>query len=147
MRELRHGALRVPLPDGWDDRTTLTLAGPEQSDGLAPTLIVLRERVPPATAPTALADGHLEVLCQTAPGAAVLHSETARIDGCDAVVRVVRFQVGDAPPLVQLQAFFVRDEVGHAIVGTAGAEGFAAAEPCFREVIEGLRRAAEATAA
>ena len=55
------------------------------------------------------------------------------LDGERALVRIVRFQVADSTPLVQLQAFLVRDGLGYAICGTATEAAFAEAEPAFRE--------------
>jgi len=63
------------------------------------------------------------------------------LDGERALVRMVRFEVGDSA-LVQLQAFFVRDGLGYAICGTATEQSFPEAEPAFREALDGLRFAA-----
>ncbi len=59
-------------------------------------------------------------------------------------MRIVRFPVADSAPLVQLQAFFVRDGLGYAICGTATEAAFPEAEPAFREALDGLRFAAPA---
>ena len=48
--------------------------------------------------------------------------------GTRALVRTVRFRVGDTAPLVQLQAFVVANQLGYALVGTSGEQSFADAE-------------------
>jgi len=54
-------------------------------------------------------------------------------------VRMVRFRVGESEPLVQLQAFTLRDGLGYTICGTATELAFESAEPAFREALDGMR--------
>ena len=61
------------------------------------------------------------------------------LDGERTLVRIVRFQIGDSAPFVQVQAFFVRDGLGYVICGTATEEAFPEAEPAFRAALDGLR--------
>ena len=68
----------------------------------------------------------------------MVRSEETRIGGERAIVRLVRFRVGDQPALVQLQALLVRNDVGYAIVGTATEADFAAVEPQLRAAIDGF---------
>ena len=42
-------------------------------------------------------------------------------------------------PLIQLQAFFVREGLGYAISCTATEQAFPEAEPAFRDALDGLR--------
>ena len=69
----------------------------------------------------------------------MLATEHAEIGGERALVRTVRWQLGDEQPVVQLQAFCTRDGIGYAVVATAAEDGFAAAEPAFREALAGFR--------
>jgi hypothetical protein len=52
---------------------------------------------------------------------------------------MVRFRIRDAEPLMQLQAFTLRDGLGYVICGTATEPAFESAEPAFREALDGLR--------
>jgi hypothetical protein len=74
----------------------------------------------------------------------VLSTEEAQLGRTRALVRTVRFRIGDAPALVQLQAFVVGSGMGYALVGTTGEDGFADAEPAFRSIFDGFRLQGEA---
>ena len=134
----------LPLPDGWSDRTAVTLAGPASVGGYVPNVVVTREALCSNLGLGGFADGHLRLLREHAEEVSVLSTEDAQLGGSRALVRTVRFRVGDSAPLVQLQAFVAGDGIGYALVGTTGEEAFADAEPQMRAILEGFRLSTEA---
>jgi hypothetical protein len=135
------GDFELPLPDGWSDRTAVTLAGPASVDGYVPNVVVTREALCSNLGLGGFAEGHLRLLREHAEEVSVLSTEETQLGGTRALVRTVRFRIGDAPALVQLQAFVVGGGTGYALVGTTGEAAFADAEPSFRTIFEGFRLA------
>jgi hypothetical protein len=133
------GDFDLPLPDGWSDRTAVTLAGPASVDGYVPNVVVTREALCSNLGLGGFADGHLRLLRDQAEEVSVLSTEETQLGGTRAIVRTVRFRVGDSASLVQLQAFVVGNGMGYALVGTTGESAFADAEPSLRSIIEGFR--------
>jgi len=133
------GDFDLPLPDGWSDRTAVTLAGPASVDGYVPNVVVTREALCSNLGLGGFADGHLRLLRDQAEEVSVLSTEETQLGGTRAIVRTVRFRIGDSASLVQLQAFVVGNGMGYALVGTTGETAFADAEPSLRSIIEGFR--------
>jgi hypothetical protein len=144
---VRAGDFDLPLPDGWSDRTAVTLIGPVRVDGYVPNVVVTREALCSNLGLGGFADGHLRLLREQAEEVAVLSTEETEIGGARALVRTVRFRVGDSPALVQLQAFVVGNGIGYALVGTTGEGSFAEAEPELRSIFEGFHLSTDAVAA
>jgi hypothetical protein len=146
-RSVSAGDFDLPLPEGWSDRTAVTLAGPSSVDGYVPNVVVTREALCSNLGLGGFAEGHLRLLREHAEEVSVLSTEETQLGESRALVRTVRFRVGDTPPLVQLQAFVVGSGMGYALVGTTGEASFAAAEPEFRAIFEGFRLSDRAVAA
>jgi hypothetical protein len=138
---VRTDAYQLPLPAGWSDRTAVTLAAPAAADGSVPNLVITREALCQGMGLAGFADGHANLMRDQVGSYELLSNGWETLDGERALVRMVRFEVGDSA-LVQLQAFFVRDGLGYAICGTATEQSFPEAEPAFREALDGLRFAA-----
>jgi hypothetical protein len=136
---VRTDAYELPLPAGWSDRTAVTLAAPAAADGSVPNLVITREALCGGLGLGGFADGHANLMRDQVDAYELLSNGWETIDGERTLVRMVRFQVADSVPLVQLQAFFVRDGLGYAICGTATEEAYAEAEPAFRQALDGLR--------
>jgi hypothetical protein len=136
---VRTDAYQLPLPAGWSDRTAVTIAAPAASDGSVPNLVITREALCGGMGLAGFADGHANLMRDQVDTYELLSNGWEALDGERALVRTVRFQLADAAPLIQLQAFFVRDGLGYAICGTATEEVFAEFEPAFRGVLDGLR--------
>jgi hypothetical protein len=137
----------LPLPDGWSDRTAVTLAGPVSVGGYVPNVVVTREALCSNLGLAGFADGQLRLLREHAEEVSVLSTEEARLGSTRALLRTVRFRVGDTPALVQLQAFVVANGTGYALVGTTGEQAFPDAEPELRAIMEGFRLSTEAVPA
>jgi hypothetical protein len=136
---VRTDAYQLPLPGGWSDRTAVTLVAPAAPDGSVPNLVITREALCDGMGLGGFADGHANLMSDQVDALELLSNGWETLDGERTLVRVVRFQIADSVPLVQLQAFLVRDGLGYAICGTATEEAYPEAEPAFREALDGLR--------
>jgi hypothetical protein len=144
---VRTDAYQLPLPASWSDRTAVTITAPAAADGSVPNLVITREALCSGMGLAGFADGHANLMRDQVERFELLSNGWEALDGERALIRVVRFQVGDSAPLMQLQAFFLRDGLGYAVCGTATEEVFAQFEPSFREVLDGLRFTVPDTAA
>jgi hypothetical protein len=144
VASVRTDAYQLPLPAGWSDRTAVTIAAPAAADGSVPNLVITREALCNGMALGGFADGHANLMRDQVDAYELLSNGWEELDGERTLVRMIRFQIADSPPFVQLQAFFVRDGLGYAICGTATEEAFPEAEPAFREALDGLRFASPA---
>jgi hypothetical protein len=142
---VRTDAYQLPLPAGWSDRTAVTLVAPAAPDGSVPNLVITREALCNGMGLAGYADGHGNLMRDQVDSYELLSNGWEELDGQRALVRIVRFELAGSGPLVQLQVFLVRDGLGYAICGTATEPAFTAAEPAFREVLDGLRFAAHDT--
>ncbi len=84
----RTAAVALALPDGWSDRTVLTLVGPEV-DGFAPNVVVTRERLCDHMGLGGFASGWVNKLRDQIPVAEIRPVETIVIAGERAQLRVV----------------------------------------------------------
>jgi hypothetical protein len=144
---VRTDAYQLPLPAGWSDRTAVTIAAPAAPDGSVPNLVITREALCEGMGLAGYADGHANLMRDQVDSYDLLSNGWEEIDGRRALVRIVRFQLGDTAPLMQLQAFIVHDGLGYVVCGTATEPAFAEAEPAFRSVLDGLRFASPGTPA
>jgi hypothetical protein len=144
---VRTDAYQLPLPAGWSDRTAVTIVAPAAPDGSVPNLVITREALCDNMGLGGFADGHLNLMSDQVDSLELLSNGWETLDGERTLVRIVRFQIADSVPLVQLQAFLVRDGLGYAICGTATEAAFPEAEPAFREALDGLRFAVPAEGA
>lgn len=136
--QARASGYSLAVPAGWVDRSVTTLTAPPTDDGYVPNVIVTREALCQGMGLGGFADGYANLLSDQVSSYRVLDTEQAEIGGERALVRTVRWQLGEEEPVVQLQAFCTRDGIGYAIVATAAEDGFAAAEPAFREALAGF---------
>ena len=143
MSEVRTDAFALPLPEGWADRTVVTLAGPAD-DGYAPNVVVTREVLCDHMGLGAFSQGWQTLLVRPGagnpprPGRARPRSRgagrrSASSRGAAAGVH-----------LTQIAFLFVEGELGYAIVGTCTHDRFEEFEPVFRQVAAGFKLAEEA---
>ena len=143
MSSVSAGDFDLPLPDGWSDRTAVTLAGPASVDGYVPNVVVTREALCSNLGLGGFADGHLRLLREHAEEVSVLSTEETQLGETRALVRTVRFRVGDSPALVQLQAFVVGER--HRATRSSARPGSRPSptpSPSLRSIIEGFRLSA-----
>jgi hypothetical protein len=136
---VRTDAYELPLPAGWSDRTAVTLAAPAAADGSVPNVVITREALCEGMGLAGFADGNAYLMRDQVDQFELLSNGWETLDGERTLVRMIRFQVADSVPLLQLQAFFVREGLGYVISCTATEEAFPEAEPAFRAALDGLR--------
>jgi hypothetical protein len=137
--QVRASGYSVGLPAGWADRSVTTLTAPPSDDGYVPNVVVTREALCQGMGLGGFADGYANLLSDQVSSYRVLATEHTELGGERALLRTVRWQLGQEEPVVQLQAFCAREGIGYAFVATAAENGFADAEPAFREALAGFR--------
>jgi hypothetical protein len=135
--QVRAGAISLPLPEGWEDRTVLTIAGPPR-DGVAPNVVVTREALCANMGLGGFAGGWLDRLADELPVRERRPVEHGHVAGQRAQVRCVEWSV-QGTSVVQLVALLTAAGFGYAVVCTASAGAFDELEPGFRDVLAGLR--------
>jgi hypothetical protein len=142
VSEVRTDAFALPLPEGWVDRTVVTLAGPAD-DGYAPNIVVTRETLCDHMGLGAFSQGWQAMLADQVPVTPVRPVEHTEIAGRPANVRIVSWAAAGLR-LTQIAFLFVDNETGYAVVGTCTDDRFAELEPTFRSVAAGFQLAQEA---
>jgi hypothetical protein len=138
-REVRAGTVSLPLPQGWEDRTVLTISGPPIG-GIAPNVVVTRELLCDHMGLGGFASGWLNRLADELPVREDRPVEHGHVAGRRAQVRVVSWAASGAS-VRQLVALFCTEVAGYAVVCTAPADAFDDLEPSFRDLLAGLRLA------
>jgi hypothetical protein len=142
VSEVRTDAFALPLPEGWADRTVVTLAGPDP-EGYAPNIVVTRETLCDHMGLGGFSQGWLTMLADQVPVTPLRPVEHTEIAGRPANVRIVSWAAAGLR-LTQIAFLFVDNEVGYAVVGTCPDDRFAELEPVFRSVAAGFQLAQEA---
>jgi hypothetical protein len=142
VSEVRTDAFALPLPEGWTDRTVVTLAGPVD-DGYAPNIVVTREALCDHMGLGGFSQGWQTMLADQVPVTPLRPVEHTEIAGRPANVRIVSWAAAGLR-LTQIAFLFVDNEVGYAVVGTCTDDRFAELEPTFRSVAAGFQLAQEA---
>jgi hypothetical protein len=142
VSEVRNDAFALPLPEGWADRTVVTLAGPDD-EGYAPNIVVTRETLCDHMGLGGFSQGWQTMLAEQVPVTPLRPVEHTEIAGRPANVRIVSWAAAGLR-LTQIAFLFIDNEVGYAVVGTCTDDRFAELEPVFRSVAAGFQLAQEA---
>ncbi|RKG68152.1 DcrB-related protein [Corallococcus terminator] len=130
-RSIRHGPLRVALPDGWFDASQVVAVGPEE-DGFRSNLVVSLEPAVPGESLGQFAARMLEGMRSAQDFRQV--SETPATFGANSgVLREYTFRM-ESLLLAQLQFYVLREQVGFTFTYTQLASRLAAT----RSVAESL---------
>ena len=138
MAEFLGNGLRSQAPDGWADRSTLTLVGPTAQDGFAANIVVTRQVLPiPMDAPT-FGRNDLAALRNEVEELRVDDERTVRLRGRLVFQRLHAVRMG--PRWVQqLQTYLVRPSrdrtspiEGFVITASASPEAFGEQVANFR---------------
>jgi hypothetical protein len=142
VSEVRTDAFALPLPEGWADRTVVTLAGPADA-GYAPNVVVTREALCDHMGLGGFSQGWQNMLADQVPVTPLRPVEHLEIAGRPANVRIVSWAAAGLR-LIQMAFLFVDNEIGYAVVGTCTEDRFEELEPTFRSVAAGFQLAQEA---
>jgi hypothetical protein len=109
---IKHGALRLTLPEGWLDASQVVAVGPEDQ-GFRPNIVVSIEPLPAGETLTRFAQRSLKNL-RTADGFSLVEERTATFGPHQGVLREYSFSV-QGIRLAQFQFQIVKDQVGYSL--------------------------------
>lgn len=140
MAESAHisaGSVSIPRIDGWEDRTVLTMVGPN-TEGAQPNVVVTRERLCDNMGLGAFSSGWVQKLADQIPVQETRGVEQVEISGAPGHLRVVEWEAAGLR-LRQLVGLTTIDGDGYAVVCTVPSVQFDELEPQLRAVIDGVR--------
>lgn len=129
-------------PDGWQDRSTLTLVGPVAGDGFASNIVVTQQPVDSTTSVTQFAQSQLATLATEVQSLDIADEREVSLNGRKLYQRLHSFTVGQQRVAqVQTYVFAIVDDqrTAYVITGTTSPEAFDAAMPAFKAFIEGFK--------
>ncbi len=127
------------LPEGWEDRSMITLVGATDASGFAANIIVTRQAAEPEKNIEEYARLQAEMMQNEVESLQVLDERAVEINGLPSFQRLHRFDSGDGRAIQQVQTFFLNNGSVFIITGTAALEGFDAAIPAFKKFVETFR--------
>ena len=131
------GPVSIPRIDGWDDRTMLTMVGPN-TEGAQPNVVVTREALCDNLGLGGFSTGWVQKLADQVPVRETRDVEHIEIAGSPAHLRLVEWEAAGLR-LRQLVGLTTIDGDGYAIVCTVPSVQFDELEPQLRAVIEGTQ--------
>ena len=131
------GTGTIPQPEGWEDRTVLTIVGP-LTEGAQPNVVVTRETLCNNMGLGGFSSGWVQKLADQIPVKESCPVEHIEISGAPAHLRTVEWEAAGLR-LRQLVGLTTIAGSGYAIVCTVPSVAFEALEPELRAVIEGTQ--------
>lgn len=134
------GRLSLAVPEGWEDRSTVTLVGPVR-DGLAQNIVITRERLCDAMGLGAYSQGYVARVGEQVPVQQTAELEHVTIAGRRGHVRRLAWSAPDGDSVIairQLVGLFVDGDDAYAIVATGVEADEEALEPAFRAALASL---------
>jgi hypothetical protein len=122
------------LPEGWEDRSMITLVGETDASGFASNIVVTRQKI--ETNLEDYAAVQAEMMRAEVGNLQILDERAIEINGAKAFQRLQRFAVGDTQIIQQVQTFFLAGDDIFAITGTATLEAFDRSIPAFKKFVE-----------
>lgn len=136
MRLVGNGFV-TELPEGWEDRSLITLSGPPGKTGFVSNVVVTRERL----AGDLAFEDYLEAqrAAPPLPDLEILDESATEVDGTPAYQRLQRLRI-ESHHLQQQQTFVLAPgRVVFVITATSTVEEFDQCFPLFRRVLESFR--------
>ena len=124
------------MPEGWEDRSMITLVGAIGSDGFLSNIVVTRQRVDAQTSLQNYAAKQAELLQQESETLQILDERTIEVNGKPSFQRLQRIQLEDGRTIQQVQTFFAGEQIIYTITGTATLELFDQSTPAFKKFVE-----------
>ncbi|HEY0078955.1 MAG TPA: DcrB-related protein [Pyrinomonadaceae bacterium] len=137
MRLIANGFV-ADLPEGWEDRSMITLVGRPEGTGFAPNVVVMRQRVAPQTSIEAYAREQRAATEAEIPGLEIIDERTATVGGAPAFQRLQRFSAHGLQ-LQQAQTYVLGDGLVFVLTCTATLEQFNHHIAHFRQVVDSFR--------
>jgi len=131
------------MPDGWEDRSLITLIGETDAGGFASNIVVTRQTVEPQATIEEFARAQAEMMRQelASSGSAlqILDERAIQIGNTSSYQRLQKFTLENGQIIQQVQTFFLGANMIYAVTGTATLEGFDRAIPAFKKFVETFR--------
>ncbi len=124
------------MPDGWEDRSMITLVGETDASGFASNIVVTRQTIDSETNLEDYALMQAEMMQNEIGNLQVLDERAIEINGAQAFQRLQRFLVNENQIIQQVQTYFLHGEMIFAITGTATLEAFDRSIPAFKKFVE-----------
>lgn len=124
------------LPDGWEDRSMITLVGETDASGFASNIVVTRQKVEAETNLENYAAIQAEMMRNEVADLQILDERAVEINGAKAFQRLQRFAAGGGQIIQQVQTFFLGGQIILAVTGTATLEAFDRSIPAFKKFVE-----------
>ncbi|MEL7369582.1 MAG: DcrB-related protein [Myxococcota bacterium] len=142
MPKFQANGIHSIVPEGWVDRSTLTLVGPTSEDGFAANIVVTRQPIDEGTDVTAFGKSQCEELAASFEAMRVDDERTIRLKGREVYQRLHALQLGGRW-VQQVQTYFVRGPhprtgltEGFVVTGSAAVESFDANQEFFKRFTE-----------
>lgn len=124
------------LPEGWEDRSMITLVGATDASGFAANIVVTRQTVEGPENVEDYARTQAELMRNEVGDLQILDERAVEINGLPSYQRLQRFAGGNGQIIQQVQTFFLNNEIAFAVTGTAAIESFDQSIPAFRKFVE-----------
>jgi hypothetical protein len=124
------------LPDGWNDRSMITLIGATGAAGIAANIVVTKEETDGQTVSVEdYAEAQKQAMTAEIPQLQILDERPTTVNGAPSFQRLQRFQIENVV-IQQAQTFILSKNAVYVITGTAAIED-------FNGIIDALRRFTE----
>jgi hypothetical protein len=123
------------LPEGWDDRSMITLTGPIDEKGFMANIVVTRDFIEPNMSIEEYAQTQREAMDNEISNVEVLDERPTTLNGKPAFQRLQRFSLEDQT-IQQVQTFVLGNEIVFAITGTSSIETFNNSINAFKKFTE-----------
>ncbi len=126
------------LPDGWVDRSMITLVGATGAAGIAANIVVTREEIDGQTSVEDYAETQKQAMMQEIERVEILDERPTTVNDALAFQRLQRFQIEDLY-IQQAQTFILGGGSVFVITGTAAVEDFNGIIGAVREFTESFQ--------
>ena len=124
------------FPDGWNDRSMITLIGATGAAGIAANIVVTKEETDGQTVSVEdYAEAQKQAMTAEIPQLQILDERPTTVNGAPSFQRLQRFQIENVV-IQQAQTFILSKNAVYVITGTAAIED-------FNGIIDALRRFTE----
>jgi hypothetical protein len=130
-----HNEFTTALPEGWEDRTMITLVAPIIPNQFATNIVITKHFVESNQSLEDFVGEQTKMLMEALPTFEVLDYRINTIKGYPGCQQLHRFQTENGA-LQQVQTFILANKTVYVITGTAGIEKFNSKLDAFREVVE-----------
>lgn len=135
--KITHNEFSTALPEGWDDRTMITLVAPVDPKEFATNIVITRHFVESNQSLEGFVDEQTKLLQSALPTFEILDYRVNEVKGFPACQQLQRFQTENGM-LQQVQTFILANQMIYAITGTAAVARFNENLDAFRVVVENL---------